>query len=301
MRKKCPFVNLNYFKEDSFSSVCHIGTDLLLVNQDDDFPEINLDIFKVDVCTCIFHEEGNSIIKINTRQYEVSAPGVLVILPGQVVEPIFQSDDLKYKVIVMSRRFCEDLFFSASESFQLMNVISEMPTIGNHDDFFIFEEYYQMLSKLVKAPDNEYKYKASQHLTMAMFFGYAYNYSKLKDNKESLNRKNLIFKELIILIEQNFKQERKLSFYANKLCVTPKYLSTITKEIAGVNALQIINGYVITEAKVLLRTTELSLLQISIRLNFLSQSDFGKYFKKSTGMSPKAYRKNDYPSSSTAM
>ena len=86
------------------------------------------------------------------------------------------------------------------------------------------------------------------------------------------------------------KQERKVEFYADRLCLSPKYLSQTIKSYSGKTAGEWIDEYVVLEAKVLLRSTNMTIQQIGDELNFPSQSFFGKYFKRLTGMSPKAYR-----------
>ncbi|MDR2805936.1 MAG: helix-turn-helix domain-containing protein [Dysgonamonadaceae bacterium] len=80
--------------------------------------------------------------------------------------------------------------------------------------------------------------------------------------------------------------------YASKLCLTPKYFSKIIKDNSGISASEWIDNYIILEAKALLKSTNITILQISDELNFPSQSFFGKYFKRVTGMSPKSYREN---------
>ncbi len=84
--------------------------------------------------------------------------------------------------------------------------------------------------------------------------------------------------------------ERSVTFYADKLFVTPKHLSAVLKEISEKTAGEWIDLRVILEAKLLLRSTGLNIQEISTKLNFANQSFFGKYFKHLTGMSPRDYR-----------
>ena len=70
------------------------------------------------------------------------------------------------------------------------------------------------------------------------------------------------------------------------------YLSTVIKNVSGKTAAEWIDDYVILEAKSLLKSTNLTIQQISDGLNFPSQSFFGKYFKRQTGISPKEYKKD---------
>ena len=96
--------------------------------------------------------------------------------------------------------------------------------------------------------------------------------------------------KFIQILEDNFMTERSVTFYADKLFVTPKHLSAVLKEISEKTAGEWIDLRVILEAKLLLRSTGLNIQEISTKLNFANQSFFGKYFKHLTGMSPRDYR-----------
>lgn len=96
------------------------------------------------------------------------------------------------------------------------------------------------------------------------------------------------FRQLLV---QYCKTEHEVTFYADKLCITPDHLSKVMREYSGRSASKWINHALITESKVLLRKPDLTIQRIAEILYFSDQSTFGKYFKKHTGMSPIAYRK----------
>ena len=91
--------------------------------------------------------------------------------------------------------------------------------------------------------------------------------------------------------EQHSKHERSVNFYADKLCLTPHYLSSVIRETSGQTVMQWINQAVILEAKVLLKHSNLLVFQISDELNFPNPSFFSKFFKRMTGMTPAEYQK----------
>ena len=82
------------------------------------------------------------------------------------------------------------------------------------------------------------------------------------------------------------------SFYASLLHITPKYLTTIIKQVSGRSAAEWIDECVILEAKNLLKYSSMSIQQIAYYLNFPNQSFFGTYFKRRTGMSPTEYKQS---------
>ena len=111
-------------------------------------------------------------------------------------------------------------------------------------------------------------------------------------NKNNVRRKEDVFYRFLLLVEANYQKERSVNFYAEKLSITPKHLSAVAKETSGHTAGEWIDSYVILEAKLLLHNSELTIQEISTKLNFANQSFFGKYFKHHTGMSPRSYRQS---------
>jgi YesN/AraC family two-component response regulator len=87
--------------------------------------------------------------------------------------------------------------------------------------------------------------------------------------------------------------ERSIGFYADCLCITPKYLSQIVYKTSGRYAGEYIHEHVIIKAKILIKSHVYSIQQISEMLHFTSPSFFGRYFKKATGYTPLQYQDED--------
>ena len=104
-------------------------------------------------------------------------------------------------------------------------------------------------------------------------------------------RCEVLFDEFMSLLQQYNKRERNVSFYAKQLNITPKYLSSVVKEVSGKTAARWIDESVILEAKALLKYSGMSIQEIAYHLNFSTQSFFGKYFKQHTGTSPSRYKR----------
>lgn len=123
--------------------------------------------------------------------------------------------------------------------------------------------YYRMLPIVIKEEESQTKY--------------------------SRTRQEEIFQRFIGEVEKHYRRERSVKFYADSLCISPKYLSTVVYKVSRQLAGQWIDAYVILEAKTLLKSGKLTIQQISEQLNFSNQSFFGKFFKRCAGMSPKDY------------
>lgn len=92
------------------------------------------------------------------------------------------------------------------------------------------------------------------------------------------------------LIHENGTKHRDLEFYADNLCISPKYFSHVVSKVTGCKCLSWIEDFAINKARQLLKSTDLSISQISYELNFAAPSDFCRYFRTRTGISPKSYR-----------
>jgi AraC-like DNA-binding protein len=112
-----------------------------------------------------------------------------------------------------------------------------------------------------------------------------------QSSSKGQSRADVIFAEFIQQLEQNYRTERRVSWYAQQMGITPKYLSEIIKQISKRTPNEWIDSYVVLEIRVLLKNSTKSIKEITEELNFPNQSFLGKYFKEHVGMSPSEYRK----------
>jgi YesN/AraC family two-component response regulator len=120
-------------------------------------------------------------------------------------------------------------------------------------------------------------------------------YSLLPISQHGLtkNRQESIVEKFLQDAQDQYKQERRVGYYAQLQFITPKYLSMVVKLVTGKTVSDWINSFVILAAKSQLKNTIKTIQEIAVELNFPNQSFFGKYFKKNTGMSPSDYRSSN--------
>ena len=239
------------------------------------------------VITCIC-TKGELTGEINQLPIHVKAPGMLVLLPEQIRQIENISDDFQAKFILMSKQFTES--FNMPEGFSAFMSVHNTPYLPlNEGSLGAILNYLRMLSGLLGNHDEGLNRKAIvRHLTIAFFYGLGYYLHKIDDRKRTRNE--IIMGDFLRLVQKYSRQEHALGFYADKLCITTKYLSITVKSVSGKTAGQWLNDYIILEAKSMIKTTDMTIQQISEELNFPSQSFFGKFFKREVGMSPKQYR-----------
>lgn len=140
--------------------------------------------------------------------------------------------------------------------------------------------------------ENLYREAIAQNL-LQIFFLDTYDKVQRYFTEEQINgsnRKEELFKKFINLVHTYCTTQRDVAFYADQLCISTRYLSAITKQVAENSAKEIIDENLILELKMALQSTGMSLKEIADKYRFPDQSFFGRYFKKHTGMSPKEYR-----------
>ena len=141
--------------------------------------------------------------------------------------------------------------------------------------------------------NNPYKKDALLHLLRFFYLALYSNYRSSVDTTEELydyNRKEKLAYDFSLLVMEHYRTEREVYFYAGKLCITPKYLSMVIKEVSGKSPKEWITEYIIMEIKALLKSSDLNIQEIAIRTNFSNQSSLARFFKKHTGMTPFQYR-----------
>ena len=108
--------------------------------------------------------------------------------------------------------------------------------------------------------------------------------------QRSVSRQDRIFHQFLQLVSMFGLRERKIEFYADKLCITPNHLGAVIKKSSGLTVMQWINRHTIQKAKLLLRYSDLPVWEIAERMNFATPSFFSKFFKDKTGKTPGEYR-----------
>jgi AraC-like DNA-binding protein len=280
---------LNWRSEFERSEVDSIGMDFILLDKPMHLPLVDYP-FKLDITVVIICVSGSMEGSVNLKDFRNEGPGLFILLPDQILQYKYLSDDFSGYFIVMSKEFTGNLLIDIRERFPIFQAIQENPwALLNEKELKSMIDYYTLFQSTVQMTSNPYRIEVIKHLMQALFYGLSYNLYKL-DYSEQRSKQEILVKSFLDLVKNNYKKKRSLDFYAEKLYLTPKYLSKVVKQVSGSSANEWITDFVILEAKALLRSTNMTIQQVALELNFPSQSFFGKYFKRYAGVSPKDYR-----------
>ena len=242
---------------------------------------------------------GRMSARLNLVSYELKRNDVLIVTPGMIGECVEFSPDCRIAMMA----------FPQKNAFPGINV-SCMMSISSYvsrnskmtvsdEDMRDFVEIYMAVKR--KISDKSYAYKSE------LIAGYMQvlccNAGQIvADGRQSEpfadppghagSRGRQIYEAFVLEVSRHYVSERSINYYAGKLCISPKYLSHVVRSVSGRNPGDWIRDYVILEAKALLKSGKYSVQQVGDMLNFPNQSFFGTYFKRATGLSPKAYRES---------
>ena len=234
------------------------------------------------VCTA-----GHCNLKINLENYEVEAPSLITIMPGQIVEPMAASQNFSAIIIALSKRFIDMINLPGwQQNYLQMYNHPAQPLDESQVNAMRF--FFTVLHHAASDEDNPFRLQVIENMIRVVYYG---GVSRMKQHDTNTSTfKNGIVERFMNLVREHYREERLIGFYADKLCITPKYLSKVVKEHTGRSAGEWIERHVILEARAMLQSSDMTIQQISTSLNFPNQSFFGKYFKRATGLSPKQYR-----------
>ena len=264
-----------------------IGEDLAMISFNSK-ESAQMEPKKLELAVILLCIKGELSIKINLEEYNVTSPSLVTIMPGQIIEFMDASEPIELYAIALSRRFIDMINIPGWQQQYMTMYNNPIHTLSTQElrALYIF---YTMLYSAAANTENPFRLQVIENLIRVFYYG---GVSSFPRTNKSAASTNTIVQRFMELVQEHYTQQRLISFYADKLCITPKYLSKLVKENTGLAASDWIERHVILEARAMLQSSEMTIQQIASALNFPNQSFFGKYFKRATGLSPKQYREN---------
>lgn len=236
---------------------------------------------------------GEACMKVDMVDYQMQRDKnyIMRVAPGQIVSMEEVSDDFDCYVLLMSNSFIESLLVYMGQDISIKGVMTD--AVKEHEDKekHTMEYVITAVRNIIDDESNPFSRKVLEHLLMVVFYGSQQARSVMMEDKKPRSSAEVLTMKFLQEVKEHFRRERQLNFYSERLCITPRYLSRVVKETTGSSAAEWIERYVVLEARALLKSTNMTIQQVSDVLNFPSQTFFGKYFKRRVGISPKEYRR----------
>lgn len=285
-----------FLKDDIVS----IGDDFILARQTND---VDFKLLKfpsrIDGFVAAYCRKGHFKCAINLKEYEIHDGMLVVNTPNNIIqlEPIDTNEVVELTIVAVSPTYMRALSFELDKIFvNAINMLKSPIMEMGLEEVELSMQYFKLVDNVINT-DSEYRNDSIGYLLTSVFYligGMLMKRLKAaeeNDDAQMSTRQKNLFETFIELVEKYHNKERSVKFYADKLCISSKYLSQIVKSVSGFSAPDVINKYVILEAQHLLRHTDMSVKEIADRLNFSNHPFFYKYFKEHTGYTPISYRK----------
>lgn len=254
---------------------------------------------RLDGYMLIYCINGHIRLNVNLNEYDLKDGMAFFNIPGNLLRVNelvnTQGEGLHYFCVAMSKSFVNELKIDMNKLFtEGMSLLEHPSVVMDPKEKETAGKYMELLGNLLES-DMLYKREAIYSVMSSVFYMlsgiWARQASDLRENASvATNRSRMIFDQFLKLVSQNYARHRNVGFYADKLCLTPKYLSKLIKDTSGRSAPEWIDSYVVLEAKNLLKYSNAAIKEIVYTLNFPNQSVFYKFFKARTGQTPSEYR-----------
>jgi AraC-like DNA-binding protein len=255
-------------------------------------------LFKLQTTMILFFCLGGEVtIEAENRNYTMHRGDVQFTMSGIFGTAKDMSKDVKFAAVFIDESFYFPLLKNADLSSLHLKLASSPICRLSEDKMQECISIYRLMKNRLEHHDNDLLQEDilrgyTHALVTNVYSQYLMTQAQAGEEvkvKGQGNRQQQLFSQFMSLLEKNYNHERNIKFYADKLCVTPRYLSRVVHDVSGFFASEHIDHFVIEEAKHLIRSKKYTILQVSDMLNFTSQSFFGRYFKKFTGFTPKQY------------
>lgn len=245
--------------------------------------------------------KGEFEVEINLKKFTIRKDSMFIYTPGNIVRVTNidprEKESVHFVVVAISEDLMSSTRFDFSKLYSESLRLLESPCVViNENERELYRKYFDLIQEVSKMrmPNMRESVTAlisSIFYLMGAMWTDRLTAAKKNGGDEMSTRSKIVLEDFLLLVRDYHTKERSLSFYADKLYLTPKYLSKLIKSVSGKSAHEWIDSFVILEAKNLLKYSDMSIKSIVYELNFPNQTTFYRFFKTKTGMTPSEYRK----------
>jgi AraC-like DNA-binding protein len=236
----------------------------------------------------VWVKSGTATYAINLIEYHFRAGDLIVFNSDSLIEKRGHSDDFTFDAFAFERRFGMNMpSLNPSVDAEGKRLSFARVHLTKHAQSIV-GQYVSLLWKVVH--EEPFNNENVQMLIHSLLLYHRQQHLGKEEFLTAKNRREELIHRFLALISLHAATERRIPFYADKLCVEPHYLSTLVKESTGQTVMQWINQTAIKEVKVWLAYSDESITEIAYRLAFPDSSALTKFFRRETGVTPSQYR-----------
>lgn len=240
----------------------------------------------------LFCCRGSATVTVDQLRDRVTRDTLLLLLPGSILHLNERTDDFRVRFCAFSLKLFSEAAYRLDPSF--FHILHEHAIIRLPDRIIEgVRNWFQMASYTYRDRGNIFRNTIIRNRLQNVLleaFDKTQRFAPDVHSQTGTTRQADLFQRFVALVHEHCTEQREVAFYADRLCISTRYLSTIIRSVAHSTAKEFIDRSVVLEIKMLLGSTELSVQEIAYRLHFPDQSYLGRFFKKHTGVSPTEFR-----------
>lgn len=277
-------------------------SDIIIIESLEKLPQIYASKSRANIiCTCT---KGRMELDVSNTHYVLNPGQVFVCPSGVYVDNVMVTPDFKFSVLCLTDQIIQTLLSTNVDIWNRAVYVRKEHIIdypnGEHVNL---GRHFMILAKaLLKNDDFPFREEMIRTMLQLILLGFCARQKEIEQQEMAEDnlvftkpsQSTVLFKKFIGLIRDEPMKHQPVYYYAEKMCISAKYLSHVCKEVAGKSANEFIQMAVVEEITYYLRSTTFSVKEISNKLGFPNISFFGKYVKTHLGVSPNEYRKQLY-------
>lgn len=207
------------------------------------------------------------------------------------ISEVTYSDDFDADLFIASPQFLQDFnpeMIWASKGFIFIKINPVFHLDG--ESLQLIRSDFELLERRLRDNNNLFKREVAGRAFQIFLFDLWTVYQHKMSQMETTDNASRIFLRFLDLVQRDCRRQRDVAFYADRLCITPKYLSQVSNSVSGLPASEWITFYTTFELVSLLNDQSKTLTEVADMMNFETMPHFSRYVKKLLGKSPTAYR-----------
>lgn len=270
--------------------------DIMIIDSISSFSNVTTTM-EIDMVLVVICDKGKLQVDYNGTPVTAQEKDMIICPPGVKLDNFLSSPDFHAIMFGLSYEKFQKTVCSENEIWSLLLYASRNPIFHLLDiDMELARGYLNVILMKLQTSREFYFHEIMHSLMQTIFYEMCVVINReMKPGKsdEELSQSNQIFKKFIEALANSGCKERSVSYFAQKLCISPKYLSFITRSVSGKPALEWILEYCTDGIVHELKYSDKSIKEISNEFNFPTISSFGKFVKKRLGMSPREFRQKN--------
>lgn len=235
--------------------------------------------FMINGAGLIVCRQGNFTFSLNMKVFSAQAGETVFIPEDSLFQVLSESKDLQLFIFIYQIEPIRDIIGNSVATMYLyMQLRTEPCYVWNTGDEEEVLKYMSLLDNTLHLDNNTFNDNEQRLLLLGLTYRICSIYNrKLMNLKTTVGHKHEIFIRLIQLIDAHYTEERGVEFYADKLCLSPKYLSALSKSVCGFTVQELIFKSIIRKSISLLKNTQKNIQEIADFFNFPNASYFGTF------------------------